>query len=114
MGMVFSACHGVHPWEKAAPQRFEVDVEVDRDLSRAAVSDCLEDTLNYAHIVALTREVVEGESVNLLERLAGKIVDRVREFAPGSRVTVRVRKPGASLEVPFRTVEIELTGEGGA
>lgn len=113
LGMVFAACHGVHPCEKAAPQRFEVDVELVRDLSRAAAGDRLEDTVNYARIVSAVREVMEGEPVNLLEHLAGAIIGRIGEFAPGSRVTVRIRKPGAPLEVPFRTVEIELNREVG-
>ncbi len=111
LGMAFSARHGVHSWEKSAPQRFEVDVELERDLSTAAVSDRLEDTVNYGSIVAVVRSVMEGEPVNLLEHLAGSIAGRVGELATGSRVTVRVRKPGAPLEVPFRTVEIELVRE---
>jgi dihydroneopterin aldolase len=111
MGLKFSAAHGVHPEEKTIPQAFEVDVEVAMDLSRSAADDRLEDTVDYGRIASAVREVMEGESCSLLERLAGKIVERIRVLAPGGEVTVRVRKPGAPLPIPFDTVEVELRSE---
>jgi dihydroneopterin aldolase len=111
LGMTFAACHGVHPEEKAAPQRFEVDVEIVRDLSVAAKSDCLDDTVDYSRIVSIVRDVMEGETCNLLERLAGKIIERLAEYVRGANVMVYIRKPGAPLAVPFRTVEIKLERE---
>ncbi len=111
LGMEFVACHGVHPEEKTKPQRFEVDVEISLDLSSSSASDCLEDTVDYSRIVSSVREALEGEPCNLLERLAGKILDRIAEFAPGGNATVRVRKPNAPLSTPFRTVEVELEKE---
>jgi dihydroneopterin aldolase len=110
-GLRFSAAHGVHPEEKHTSQPFEVDVEIDADLGVPATSDRLEDTIDYGRIVAVVREVMEGESCNLIERLAGKIIERVNPIARGGAVTVRVRKPGAPLAVPFDTVEVELRSD---
>lgn len=110
-GLKFSARHGVHPEEKSIPQAFEVDVEVSMNLSLPAAGDRIEDTVDYGRIVSVVREVMEGESCNLLERLAGKIIGRIEALAPGGAVTVRVRKPGAPLPVPFDTVEVELRSE---
>jgi len=110
-GLRFYAGHGVHPEERISPQPFEVDVEVTMNLAVPAKDDRIEDTVDYGLIVSAVREVMEGESCNLLERLAGKIIERITALAQGGMVTVRVRKPGAPLSVPFDTVEVELRSE---
>jgi dihydroneopterin aldolase len=104
----FTASHGVLPEEKTRPQLFEVDVELFRDLSTPAASDRLEDTVDYSRIASLVQEVMNGESCNLLEHLAGKITDALRTFAGEGRIVVRIRKPNAPLPVPFKTVEVEM------
>jgi len=109
--MTFAACHGVHPGEKTTPQRFEVDVEIIRDLSAAARSDQIEDTVDYSRILESVRTVMEGCPRNLLERLAGDIIEQLTAFVGDARVIVRIRKPGAPLTAPFQTVEIELERE---
>jgi 7,8-dihydroneopterin aldolase/epimerase/oxygenase len=108
LGLQFMARHGVHPEEKTLPQLFEVDVEVCRDLTIPAGSDRLDDTVNYSRIVSAVRTVMEGEPCNLLERLAGKIIENLSVFITEGTVTVRVRKPRAPLPIPFHTVEIQL------
>jgi len=108
LNLQFNVCHGVRPEEETLPQPFEVDVEITLDLSEAAASDRLKDTLDYSRIVAAVREVMNGERCRLLEHLAGRIVERVCELVRCGEVVVRVRKPRAPLVVPFKTVEIEL------
>ena len=106
-GMAFSGRHGVHPPERELPARFTVDVELRADLARAAASDRLADTIDYARAYELVREVVEGESVQLLEALAGRIADRLLalEGVSGARVRVAKKPP---LAGEFRTVAVEL------
>lgn len=108
IGLKFSAKHGVLPEEKNIYQPFEVDVELKLDLSKASESDNIEDTVNYSHIAALVKEVVNGESCCLIERLAGKIIEKVRLLITDGEIIVRVRKPRAPLEELFDTVEVEL------
>jgi len=113
LNLQFNACHGVRPEEETLPQPFEVDVEITLDLSEAAASDRLKDTLDYSRVVAAVQEVMNGERCRLLERLAGKIVERLCGLVRRGEVVVRVRKPRAPLVVPFKTVEIELRREVG-
>jgi dihydroneopterin aldolase len=108
-GMHFLARHGVTLEERLEPQPFDVDVELETDLSTSAASDDLADTIDYSEVFALVGRVVEGESHRLIEALAGAIANAVLATTTADAVTVRVRKPKAPLPGPFETVEASLT-----
>ncbi len=86
--------HGANPGERDFPQPFDIDLEVDLDLSRARRSDALAETVDYAALHARVVAIVRDRSFALLERLGQELLDealrdpRVR----GARVTVA--KPG--------------------
>lgn len=107
-GMRFMGRHGVSPEERAEPQPFEVDLVLRLDLSRAAASDDLADTVDYAAAFTIARRIVEGRSFQLLEALAGAIADAVLAALRVEEVEVRVRKPKAPLPGAFETVEVRL------
>jgi dihydroneopterin aldolase len=108
-GLRYLARHGVTLEERLEPQPFEVDVVLRADLSTAAASDELADTVDYAAVFTLVGEIVEGRSFRLLEALATAIAEAVLERTAAEEVTVRVRKPRAPLPGPFDHVEVELT-----
>ena len=103
--------HGVYAEERAAPTVFTVNVDIDaRDLEPAAASDDLRDTIDYARVAEIVQEVIAGPSRNLLEFLAGAILDRLAAIEGIRAATVRVSKPRpATLAVPLECVEVELT-----
>ncbi|MCS7001651.1 MAG: dihydroneopterin aldolase [Dehalococcoidia bacterium] len=96
-GMVFYGYHGVNAAEKELGQRFIVDLEVTADLTRAGETDDLNDTINYSRLYKLTREVVEGPSCDLIERVAHLIIDRVFAATDAQTARVRIRKPGVAI-----------------
>ena len=108
IGLKFVAAHGVHESERVLPQPFEVDVEVKLDLSAAAASDQIADTVDYAGVAGAVQTVIDGEPHYLVEKLAGLIIERVGELIGRGEVTVRIRKPRAPITIPFETVEVEL------
>jgi dihydroneopterin aldolase len=111
LGMRFEARHGVHDWEKEAPQPFEVDVVLHADLSAAAARDALDATVDYGALFELVRGIVEGPSRDLIEALAGDIASASLAATPMTvaAVEVRVRKPKAPIDGAFDTVEVALT-----
>ncbi len=97
-GMVFYGYHGVGLAEQELGQRFVVDVEMERDLRAAGLSDDPADTVNYSHVFKLVREIMEGPSRKLLENVAETIAQRVLDGYDVDSVKVRVKKP----EVPMK------------
>ena len=95
--MVFHGFHGVAAAEQELGQRFVVDLEVERSLRAAGLSDNLSDTVSYAHLFRAAREVVEGPSRRLLENLAEAIATAVLERFDVDSVRVRVMKPSAPI-----------------
>jgi dihydroneopterin aldolase len=107
-GMRFMGRHGVQLEERMEPQPFEVDVILRRDLSAAAASDDLADTVDYSAVFGSVQAVVEGGSFRLIEALAGAIAQALLDAYPLEDVEVRVRKPKAPLPGAFDTVEASL------
>jgi dihydroneopterin aldolase len=97
-GMSFQGRHGVRPAERERPQEFKVDVEVDCDLGEPGNSDRIEDTVDYRQIHAIAKEVIEGESQKLLERLAARIADQVLQLQGVGGVSVRISKRPESMQ----------------
>lgn len=100
--------HGVFDFERRDGQDFVVDVALEVDVSAAAASDDLADTVDYGTLAQGLAGVVEGEPVNLLETLAERLAavclrdDRVRA------ATVTVHKPQAPIPLAFDDVAVTV------
>ena len=99
-GIEFEANHGYTAAERKSTRRFRCAIELTHDLTSAAKSDRLQDTIDYRAVCALAVEIGTQKTYRLLEALAGAIADAVLARNPGSRVTVTVEKlappcPGA-------------------
>ncbi|MEO7804483.1 MAG: dihydroneopterin aldolase [Actinomycetota bacterium] len=94
--------HGVTAEEKRAGQYFIIDVECDLDLSGAVESDDLGDTLDYAQLIETVTRVVEDEEFNLIEALAGRLVEVVLRDTRVEETTVRIAKSAVGAGVELR------------
>lgn len=105
--------HGMLDEERRRDQPFVVDVEIEVD----PVSDDLAATADYRDVVASVRDVVGGESVDLVETLAKRIAERVAALSGVRSCHVTVHKPGAAerLGVVDVSAQAEAAGtpEGG-
>jgi dihydroneopterin aldolase len=110
MGMVFSGRHGVRPAEREQPQEFSVDVKLDTDLVEAGRTDRVEDTVDYRIVYAIAKEVIGGESVQLIETLAQRIAERVLDLKKVVAVSVRITKrPESMRPIDAASVKIRRT-----
>ncbi|HXQ86221.1 MAG: dihydroneopterin aldolase [Gaiella sp.] len=92
--------HGVLEDERRDGQRFFVDVELDYADEAAAVSDRIEDAIDYREVVAAVVEVSDGRAYHLLESFATALATELTARFPVARVRVRVRKPDVVLPRP--------------
>ena len=94
-GISAKGFHGVLDFEKRDGQTFVVDVEMEVDLAPAGTSDDLVDTVNYAEVAGDVVELIEGESLDLIEALADRIAAKVLTRPLVEAVLVTVHKPQA-------------------
>jgi dihydroneopterin aldolase len=108
-GILLHGFHGVLEHERAAGQRFLVDVELDLESEQAARSDLIEEAVDYRAVVSRVREVSDARAYRLLEALSAAIADALLADLPVVAVRVRVREPDVVLEplVEYAAVSVE-------
>ena len=92
--MRFWGRHGANPGERDRPQPFDVDVELEADLSQARATDDLRATIDYAAVHRLIVDAVETTSYALLERLANEILHRLLRDERIATARITIAKPG--------------------
>lgn len=92
--------HGALEEEQHRPQPFEIDIELDVDLSKPGESDRLDDTVDYSAVAEAAVRVVESERHHLLERLATRIAEMCTSDERVVSATITVRK----LHPPVRAL----------
>ena len=89
--------------------RFVVDLDIRLSDARSADTDALALTVEYGTLAAAVAEIVGGEPVRLLERLASLIADRVLAEPRARYVEVTVRKPHVALPQVVTETAVTLT-----
>lgn len=110
-GLSVRGHHGVFDFERRDGQDFVVDVELELDTSTAAASDELADTVDYGALAQSLAAVIEGEPVNLLERLAARLGDACLADERVHAATVTVHKPQAPIPLTFADVAVTIRRE---
>ena len=103
---------GVHPHEKAAPQRVRIAIQlsvVDDSAPTSVGMDDFARVVDYAAVVRAARAVVESGHTLLVETLAERIAEASLTDIRVLRVRVRVEKPDAFPDGTVVGVVIERT-----
>jgi dihydroneopterin aldolase len=109
-GLVMHAHHGVMAHEGEVGQRFVLDLELTADLSAAAASDRLADTISYAAIVEAAQRAFIARKFKLLEAAAGAVAQAILDGFPRvAEIRVTVHKPHAPIAAIFDDVGVTLT-----
>lgn len=107
-GLRVRGYHGVLPEERRDGQLFGIDVVIDTDVSPAAASDDLADTVDYSAVARQVESIVSGTPVDLIETLAVRIADACLAHAAVLAVEVAVHKPQAPIGLPFDDVVVRV------
>jgi dihydroneopterin aldolase len=108
-GLTVHALIGVYDVERHAKQRLILDVDMQTDLSLAATTDDVTNTIDYGKVAQRLADVADESSYFLLEALAKEMLDMIFiEFTP-DKVTLTMNKPDILKEA--QNVAISMTRE---
>ncbi len=86
---------GIYDWERQVPQTVQFDLEIGIPGSRAAQSDTIADTIDYAKVVQRIEQSLSESRFSLLEKLAEHVAQLIlKEFkSPWVRVSITKLAP---------------------
>lgn len=107
--LAFYGYHGVMLEESKVGCRFRIDVECGVDLSHAAKTDEVDDTISYELIFNQVQESFFASRYKLLEALAQRMIDDLFDnFSTIDWIKMRVAKPEAPIPVVKGEFAIQL------
>ena len=106
----FVGFHGVYDEERAEGRRFAMDIDVETATVEAGHSDALGDTVDYRDVAQVAVDVMQGESVHLIETLAERICAGIFDRLPAVQ-TVRIAIRKYATGVPGDPEWVGLTIE---
>ena len=86
---------GIYDWERKEKQSVIIDLDMAVDVSAAAATDSIEDTLNYKAVAKRLIDFVGNSEFQLVETLAERIAEIVLHEFDVRWLRLRVNKKGA-------------------
>ncbi len=100
---------GLLPEERILGQWFEVDLTIWLDLSSAAKSDDIKDTVDYRQAINIVKHVVKNAKFALVERLAEVIAQDILNIEGVAQVRVRLSKVSPPIPDFEGSITIDIT-----
>ena len=108
-GLEVMGRHGCLEAERKQAQLFVVDTELYLDLSRAAKTDDLGDTIDYSTVLTDIKKIVGGTSRNLIETVAQDICDiLLRKYFLLDGLKIVIHKPNPPVAEKFSGSAVEI------
>jgi len=106
-GLEVTTLIGIYDWERQTRQTVIFDLEMAYDLKRAAISDRIEDTLDYFAVAQRITRFVEASEFYLIEKLAEEVARIIlNEFnVPWLRLTLNKKGAVAGARAVGVTIE---------
>jgi 7,8-dihydroneopterin aldolase/epimerase/oxygenase len=86
---------GIFDWERQVKQTVILDIEFSADIRKAALTDSIDDTLNYKRVAKRVLAFVEESRFHLVETLAEHLAMLILEEFGVAWVRISLSKPGA-------------------
>lgn len=101
--------HGCLIEEGQIGSDYHVNLTIKADLKKSAISDNLNDTVDYVHLNRIVKQEMAIRA-KLLESVANRILDRIYNEIPlVNKATVRVSKINPPIEGDVEMVSIEMS-----
>lgn len=105
------AYHGCLEEESKIGSDYRVDLEVEANLQKAALTDILIDTVDYVHLQQIVKEQMQQPS-KLLEHVAQRIIQAIlSEIVLVERVDITVAKINPPIGGDVESVAVSMSGK---
>lgn len=105
----FYGYHGALSEEQVLGQIFVVDCVLSVDLEKASQSDVLDDTVHYGLVFDVLKNHVENDKYQLIERLAGVIIDDIfQQFPAVQSIQLTIKKENPPIAGHYAHVGVSL------
>lgn len=106
-GLRVEAVIGVYAWERAITQPILIDIALETDITKAALSDDVKDALSYKEVCDDVSVWCKEIKAQLLEHLAEQLADKLLSKYNCQKITLSVAKPTAIKEA--NAVGVQMT-----
>lgn len=86
---------GIFEWERSQKQTISIDIEMAADIAAAAATDHIDQTLSYKDVSKRVEQFTAESQFQLVETLAERLSEIIREEFNVSWLRLTVHKPGA-------------------
>lgn len=108
-GIEFFAYHGYYEEERKIGNKYEVNIEVSSDLSKAAQTDSLSGTINYEVLYKIIQDEMMIPS-KMLEHVGKRIIDKVMaKFEEIHSTTIEISKFNPPVKGVCRKAKVTMT-----
>lgn len=108
-GCRFYGYHGAFAEEQTLGQVFVIDALLGLDLTAASQSDDLLDTVHYGQVFEAIKAQVEKAKYQLIERLAGAIIDDLfAKFPTVEKISITIKKENPPIAGHYAHVGVSL------
>jgi len=108
-GIEVYAYGGVTPAEREIGQRYRVSVAMETDLTAAASSDALADTIHYGEVYETVETALRERPFNLIEAAAERAARRILDRFPVESATIRLEKLLPPIDGVIAAAAVEIT-----
>lgn len=106
--MEFYAYHGHFKEEQIVGNQFLINLTLKTNMEKPAISDHLEDALNYQSAYKIIKEEMKKKS-HLLENIASRILDALyREFPQLEHAEIKVSKMNPPMGGKMKCVSVSM------
>ncbi len=107
-GLKVDTVIGCFSWERQIIQPLMLDLIIHNDLTQAACSDELGDTLNYAQICELASQVIQQAKPKLIEHAAQLVLNCLFSTFPSiESISITIRKPAIIAQANAVGIRLE-------
>lgn len=103
---------GVYDFERTQKTQLLISIELDVDVTQATLSDNVADTVDYAKVADLVKNIADQSSFQLLEALGRTLCQAILENFAVNQLTMTLEKPDILPDTKTVSVSMRVDKHG--